>query len=83
MKTVYTSYEEIDKELEIRKLEREISFRKLSKNADDISQFFTPANFIKGGLLTLGSNLRHSKEIKTFVLSTLMNFMINKFIKRK
>lgn len=83
MKTRYTSYEEVNRELEILKLEREISIRKIGNNAEDISQLFSPKNLIQQGLTSFGGTVKSSKGIKTLVLSTVFKFLFNKFIKKK
>ena len=49
MKKYYTSYEEVDKELEILRLEREISIRKIGVNAEDITDHLSPDNLMKQG----------------------------------
>lgn len=83
MKKNYTSYEEVDKELEILRLEREISFRKIGNDVQDISQLFSPSNLMQQGLTSFGSSIKNSKGIKTLILSTLFKFMYNKFLKKK
>ena len=83
MKTRYTSFEEIDRELEILKLEREISIRKIGNNAEDISQLFSPKQLLQQGLATFSGSVKSSKGIKTLVLTTVLKFLFNKFIKKK
>ena len=83
MKTRYTSYEEVNRELEILKLEREISIRKIGNNAEDITQLFSPKHLLQQGLTSLGDTVKSSKGIKTLVLSTVFKFLFNKFIKKK
>jgi len=82
MKIRYKSYEEVDKELEILRLEREISIRKIGNNAEEISQLFSPSQLLRQGLTSLGSSVKKSQGIKTLVLSTLIKFLFNKFIKK-
>lgn len=82
MKIRYKSYEEVDKELEILRLEREISIRKIGNNAEEISQLFSPSQLLRQGLTSLGSSVKKSQGIKTLVLSTLLKFLFNKFIKK-
>ncbi|RRA95125.1 DUF6327 family protein [Paenimyroides viscosum] len=82
MKIRYKSYEEVDKELEILRLEREISIRKIGNNAEDITQLFSPSNLLQQGLTSFGSSVKNSKGIKTLVLSTVFKFLFNKFIKK-
>ena len=82
MKIRYKTYEEVDKELEILRLEREISIRKIGNNAEDIAQLFSPSQLLQQGLTSLGSTVKKSQGIKTLVLSTLFKFLFNKFIKK-
>lgn len=82
MKKYYTSYEEVDKELEILKLEREINLRKIGFNAEEIGNRFSPNNLMKLGLTSLGSSVKSSKGIKTLVLTTVFKFVFNKFFKK-
>ena len=82
MKIRYKTYEEVDKELEILRLEREISIRKIGNNAEDIAQLFSPSQLLQQGLASLGSSVKKSQGIKTLVLSTLFKFLFNKFIKK-
>lgn len=82
MKKYYTSYEEVDKELEILKLEREINIRKIGNNAEDIVTLFSPNTLLKQGLSSIGSSVKQSKGIKTLVLTTVFKFLFNKFFKK-
>ncbi|WCM41225.1 DUF6327 family protein [Flavobacterium sp. CBA20B-1] len=82
MKTKYTSYEEVNKELEILKLEREISIRKIGVNAENTLELFSPNRLITQGLTSLGNSVKHSKGIKTLVLSTVFKFLFNKILKK-
>lgn len=82
MKIRYKTYEEVDKELEILRLEREISIRKIGNNAEEITSLFSPGQLLQQGLSSLGSSVKNSKGIKTLVLSTVLKFLFNKFIKK-
>jgi len=83
MKIHYKSYDEIDKELEILRLEREISMRKMGINVEDTVQLFSPSYLLKQGLTTIGSSVKSSQGIKTLVISTIFKFLFNKFLKKK
>lgn len=82
MKTRYKSYEEVDKELEILRLEREISIKKIGNNTEEISQLFSFTHLVQQGLASIGSSVKKSQGIKTLVLSTLLKVIFNKFIKK-
>lgn len=62
MKIRYTSYEEVDKELEILRLEREISIRKIGNNAEEITSLFSPGQLLQQGLSSLGSSVKKFKR---------------------
>lgn len=83
MKKNYTSYEEVDKELEILKLEREISIRKIGNDAQNITQLFSPSNLMQQGLTSFGSSIKNSKNVKSLVLTSVFKFLFNKIIKKK
>jgi len=82
MKIRYKTYEEVDKELEILRLEREISIRKIGNNAEEITQLFSPRQLLQQGLASFGSSVKNSQGVKTLVLSTVFKFLFNKFIKK-
>lgn len=44
----YNSYEEIDRDLEILALEKEINFKKLTQSFDKTKDSLSPGNFISG-----------------------------------
>lgn len=55
MKKKYSSYAEIDRDLEILKLEKEIEYHKLIMSLQETRESFTPQNMIRGFLTTLPS----------------------------
>ncbi|RRJ90587.1 hypothetical protein EG240_08655 [Paenimyroides tangerinum] len=87
MKQSYNSYEEINRHLEILKIEREISFHRLMQSTSSISKSLTAPNLIKMGLGTIGttisSSLGQSKQLKVFLFTTVLKFLIRKLFKRK
>ena len=83
MKTSYRSYSEIDKQLEILKIERQISFHKVLRSSNSISSSFSINNLFKLGIKNVGSSIGNSKGLKTIVYSSILKFLINKFIKRR
>ena len=87
MKQSYNSYEEINRHLEILKIEREISFHRLMQSTSSISKNLTAPNLLKMGLGTIGttisSSLGQSKQLKVFLFTTVLKFLIRKLFKRK
>lgn len=52
-KKKYASYAEIDRDLEILKIEKEIEYHKLIMHIQDTRESFTPQNMIRGFLASL------------------------------
>lgn len=83
MKPSYSSYSEINKQLEILKVERQISFHKVMRSTNSITDNLAPSNLFKLGIGTIGSSIGNSKGLKAIVVSTILKFLVNKFIKRR
>jgi len=76
----YSSYDEVDMELTILKLEKEISFQKLVWNIQKIKEDLSPQNIIGEIVGSYKSIL--SKTYET-ILSTIIPILINWFSKTK
>lgn len=70
----YSSYEEIDRDLEILKLEKEIHFRKLSQSFMKTKDSLSPGQMIKNSLPTVAVNVLSglSGPIKGMALSFIL-----------
>lgn len=74
---VYSSYEEIDRELEILKLQKEIDTQKLSLSVEKTIDGFTPSGMVQNLLGNAGSLLTKSGLLKNVILP----YVINRFMK--
>jgi len=74
---VYSSYEQIDRDLEILKLQKEIDIRKLSLSVDTTLEGLTPMGMLQSFLGNAGTFLSKSGLLKNIVLP----YIINKFVK--
>lgn len=87
MRQSYNSYEEINRHLEILKIEREISYHRLIQSTSSISKNFTAPNLLKYGLGSIGSTISSSigksSQLKVFLFTTILKFFIRKLFKRK
>lgn len=87
MKQSYNSYEEINRHLEILKIEREISFHRLMQSTSSISKNLTVPNLLKMGFGSIGSTITtsfgQSKQLKVFLFTTVLKFLIRRLFKRK
>lgn len=75
--TVYTSYEDIDRDLEILKLQKEIDLKKLSLTFDKTVDRFTPSNMIMKVIGNVGSTVTKYGLLQKFVVP----FIMRKFMK--
>ena len=76
----YSSFDEIEIELKILKLEKEISFQKLIWNIQKIKENLSPQNIVGEIVASYKSIL--SKTYET-ILSAIIPILINWFSKRK
>ena len=83
-KKEYNSFEEINLDLQIYKIEKEIALSKIIKTVDDtkteIKYKLQPLNIIKSVVLNL-SSLYKSNNIKTLLTTYGINFLLGKFNK--
>lgn len=73
-KKKYASYAEIDRDLEILKLEKDIEYHKLLISLQETRESFTPQNMIRGFLTTLPSF--SWKEVLQNSYGSLLNMAI-------
>jgi len=83
MKKDYTTFDEIDRQLEILRLEREIQIRKLGLNVEQISDQLSPGNLAKKGIMNIASTFQTSSSFKSAIVTFLIKSIFNKLKKRK
>lgn len=83
MKKDYTTFDEIDRQLEILKLEREIQIRKLGLNIEQLSEQLSPGNLAKKSIMNIASTVQTSSSLKSTVIAFLIKYIFNRLKKRK
>lgn len=76
----YSSYAQIELELEILKVERELNFQKIVLNVEKIKESLLPINLIKGFIGDYKSIFSNSSGM---ILNIAIPLIINWFTKRK
>jgi hypothetical protein len=76
-KKVYSSYKEIEQDLEILKLQKEIDAKKLSLSFEKTIELFTPVGIMQNILGNAGTWITKSGVLKNMVLP----YIINKIMK--
>ena len=82
----YTSYAQIDRELEILKVEKEISYQKLVFGVKKTKENFTPQNIVSDLIGTYSSAIPYGAIVSAsvpFVLNKAIPFVKDWFAKRK
>lgn len=75
----YASYAEMDRELEILKLEKEIQFKKLTLNIQKTKESLEPQNIVKNFIGSYKSTLSSSYiDILQMAVPFLIKYFINK-----
>lgn len=75
----YTSYEQIDNELEILKVEKELNIQKIILNVQQTKESFMPKNLIKGFLGSYSSILHNSSgKIMRMALPIIIRWLKNR-----
>ena len=72
----YTSFDQIDRELEILSVQKQIHAVKLLKSAHDTLDSVTPSNLMKQSLGWLGQYVQNSGSIKRILAMMVLNKLI-------
>ncbi|RYJ53276.1 hypothetical protein DR871_004290 [Flavobacterium petrolei] len=82
----YSSYAQIDRELEIFKIEKELSYQKLVFGVKKTKESFTPQNIVSDLIGSYSSVIPYGAIVSTaapFILNKAIPFIKNWFAKRK
>ncbi|MFC4475932.1 DUF6327 family protein [Flavobacterium chungangensis] len=75
----YSSYAEIERDLEILKLEKEINYQKLVLSFQRTKESITPQNIVNGFIISYTGYIKRSfPEILQSILPFVINWFINK-----
>ena len=82
----YSSYAEIERELEILKIEKEISYQKMVFGVQKTKESFTPQNIVSNFIGSYSNSIPYGTIFSAampFILNKAIPFVINRFTKRK
>lgn len=82
MKPKYSSYEEINRDLQILKVEKELSFYKLFQSFDQLKEDFTPYKLVTNTFGTITSAIKSSEGVQAFIVSRILKLLVNKVFKK-
>ena len=81
MRKSYSSIEQINRDLQILRIEREIHYQKINLAVDQVREEIAPQNLIKNTLGSAGSLLKNSGGIQTLLVTSILKYFIRKFRK--
>lgn len=81
MKSKYSSYEEIKRDLEIYKIEKELNFHRIFRSFDQIKEEFTPYKLITNTFGSVTSSVKSSGGIQALIISNILRFIFKKIRK--
>ncbi len=76
----YTSYAEIDRDLEMLKIKKQISYQKLVLSFQKTKESITPQNFVSG---LFSSAKEYVSDSYPKIIESILPFAINWFINKK
>lgn len=74
-KKVYSSYDEIDRDLEILDIERKLHYYKVKRSIEDLKEHLTLSNLAQGAL---GLSKANVKPLVKTAFRTALPFLVNK-----
>ena len=81
MRKRYSSFEQIDLDLQILRVEREIHYQRINLAFDQLKKESTPQNLVKNSLGSAGSLLKNSSGIQTLLVTSIFKYFVRKFRK--
>lgn len=81
MRKSYSSFEQINHDLQILRIEREIHYQKINLAVDQLRNEIAPQNLIKKTLGSASSLVKNSGSVQTLLVTSILKFIIRKFRK--
>lgn len=81
MNPKYSSYEEINRDLKILKVEKELNFHRLFKSFDQLKDGFTPIKLATNAFGSLSSIIKGSGGIQAFLITGVLKFIFKRIFR--
>lgn len=78
MKKSYSSFEEINRDLQILKIQRELHYQKILSSADDLKEELSPDRIIKNTFSSLIGQVRNSGGIQALLITSVLKYFFNR-----
>lgn len=83
MRKSYSSFEEINNDLQILKIQRDIHCHKISRAIDNIKTELAPDNIVRNTFGSVTSFVKGSNNAQAFIISAALKYFFKKMTKRK
>ncbi len=81
MRKSYSSIEQINRDLQILRLEKEIHYQRINQALEELRDEVAPENLLRNALGSAGSLLKNSGGIQTLLVTSILKYFIRKFRK--
>lgn len=81
MKPKYSSYEEINRDLKILKVEKELDFHRVFQSFDQLKDGFTPYKLATNTFGAVTSVIKGSGGIQAFLITSVLKIIFKRFFK--
>ncbi|WP_413510941.1 DUF6327 family protein [Myroides odoratus] len=78
MRKSYSSFEQINHDLQILRIEKEIHYQKINLAVDQLKEEVAPGNLIRNALGSAGSLMTNSGGIKALFITSILKYFIRK-----
>ncbi|MTG96541.1 MULTISPECIES: DUF6327 family protein [Myroides] len=78
MRKQYTSLEEINSDLKILEVKREIHYQKIFQSVDDIKEELSPDRLVKNTVGSIANFVKSSGSLQAFVITTVLKYLFKK-----
>lgn len=82
MQKKFNSLDEINRELRILDVQRLLHYQKIFQSVDVLKEELTPSNIVRSSLGSVSSYVSGSKNIKAYLATTVISFILSKFFKK-
>jgi hypothetical protein len=80
MRKIYSSFEEINGDLQILKIKRELHYQKILSSADDLKEGLSPDRIIKNTFSLLIGQVRNSGGVQALLITSILKYF---FIRKR
>lgn len=82
MRKAYSSFDEINTDLRILRVKRDLHYQKVFKSVDNIKDELSPDRIVRNTLGSVTSYIKSSGNIQAFIITAALKFFFNRKAKK-